>query len=101
MTMQTTAMTMSCDHCGGTIHMHLDTDGRGDRVTYSCDGCGCQWDWGLVLTHKGPRCPVHGTEEHLRQVALVMKSAVTLLTWAKAELERTAGEPTHDDEISF
>lgn len=59
MTDQTVTM-MPCDHCGGSIRIHLATDDRGDYVTYTCDGCGCRWAWGFVLEHKGARCPVHG-----------------------------------------
>ena len=60
MTEQTVKTWMRCDHCGGLIRIHLESNDRGDRVTYSCDGCGCRWGWGFVLEHKGARCPVHG-----------------------------------------
>ena len=49
---------VSCDHCDGNIRAHLEQD---DNVTYVCDGCGCQWAKGMILIHKGQRCPVHGS----------------------------------------
>ena len=85
--------------------MHLTTT-TGDRLTYTCDGCGCRWGWGMVLEYKGARCPIHGTE-CLRQAAVITGSKPALLAWAQAELERQFGdvegarEGTDADDIPF
>ena len=31
-----------------------------NHLSYECQKCGCRWGWGMILTHKGARCPVHG-----------------------------------------
>jgi len=100
--MQTTT-TLRCDHCGGVISIHLDTDERGDQVAYTCAGCGCRWGWGMVLEQPGGRCPVHGTEA-LRQAAVITSDPALVLAWGQAELDRQLadfGTGGDDDEIPF
>ena len=46
-----------CDHCGGTIILSIESE----HLSYTCERCGCRWAWGMILIHKGARCPVHGT----------------------------------------
>ena len=55
-----------CDHCNGVILVTLD----GEHLSYECQKCGCRWGWGMALTHKGARCPVHGKyAEHAAELA--------------------------------
>ena len=56
-------MMVPYDHCGGQITLALESDGRGDRIMYTCGGCGCRWGWGMVLEHRGATCPLAWTLE--------------------------------------
>ena len=56
---------VSCDHCDGYIRAPREQD---DDLTYVCDDCGCRWAKGMILIHKGQRCPVHG--EAAQQTAI-------------------------------
>ena len=47
-----------CDHCGGQI---VQLDVAPESFRWQCPGCLCAWTPMMVLVHKGPFCPVHGT----------------------------------------
>jgi DNA-directed RNA polymerase subunit RPC12/RpoP len=50
--------TIRCGHCEGTIAVVLESDPRGDLVSYRCDTCGCEWEWGFSPVRRGADCPL-------------------------------------------
>jgi hypothetical protein len=51
-----------CGHCEGTIAVILESDPRGDLVSYRCEGCGCEREWGFSLVRRGAHCPLRPAE---------------------------------------